>query len=258
MEPVEIQQEQIPFIPIELKMVKGGGGHAVALDIFGHVFVCGWNNKGQLGLKNNTDTSTFKKIECDAFDVNRVINVACGWDFSLAINCAGHLYMWGSNICTQLFTSKEITGKYVTSPRRIAVPCCQKVMNAGCGQDFTVILNSDNYIYVVGNLKPFRELLDSQPELLYSHQGLKYIYMTFPEKITHISVGQKHFLISLDLHIIKGFGSNKFGQITVPDPSIVEPEILKLHSGWTHNGLLTKFLQLFTWGRNCYGQLGIS
>jgi len=53
---------------------------------------------------------------------------------------------------------------------------------------------------------------------------------------------------------IRGYGSDRFGQCT----SVVSNEkITQLRCGWTHNGYLTASDELFLWGRNCYGQLGI-
>lgn len=48
----------------------------------GQVFVCGQNNRGQLGLGHNTDILTLQ-LCCSLKQA--VTNVACGWDFTLFV-----------------------------------------------------------------------------------------------------------------------------------------------------------------------------
>lgn len=49
----------------------------------GDVFVCGQNHKGQLGLSHSADVSNLQL--CSGIS-QRIIQVACGWDFTLLLN----------------------------------------------------------------------------------------------------------------------------------------------------------------------------
>ena len=42
-----------------LCQVSGGGGHTLAVDKDGTLFVCGWNRFGQLGLGHTEDVTVF-------------------------------------------------------------------------------------------------------------------------------------------------------------------------------------------------------
>lgn len=46
------------------------------------MFVCGQNNRGQLGLGHNADISTLQY--CPTLNL-RITNAACGWDFTLLL-----------------------------------------------------------------------------------------------------------------------------------------------------------------------------
>lgn len=48
----------------------------------GHVFACGQNNKGQLGLGHNVDVLAFQV--CPSL-TQKIRNIACGWDFTLLL-----------------------------------------------------------------------------------------------------------------------------------------------------------------------------
>lgn len=53
----------------------------------GEVFVCGQNDRGQLGLGHKADIPTLQL--CPTLN-QRVTKVACGWDFTLFLNGERH------------------------------------------------------------------------------------------------------------------------------------------------------------------------
>jgi len=71
----------------------------------GQVFACGLNTKGQLGLEMDTEHLVFAKIK--ALDQYHIMQVACGWDSSLAVTKDGELLVWGSNAYCQLGLPKR-------------------------------------------------------------------------------------------------------------------------------------------------------
>lgn len=85
--------------------IAGGGGHTLIVNKHGQVFACGSNTKGQLGLEMNTENLVFEKIR--SLDTCHVIQVACGWDSSLAVTEDGELLVWGSNAYCQLGLPKQ-------------------------------------------------------------------------------------------------------------------------------------------------------
>ena len=58
--------------------------HIVCFDYFaasGKLFTCGWNNKGQLGVGDDSDKCKLQHVK----SIPAVISVACGWNHTLAI-----------------------------------------------------------------------------------------------------------------------------------------------------------------------------
>jgi secretion-regulating guanine nucleotide exchange factor len=93
----EILPQQLSEPPSgQLVKVVGGGGHTLAVDRAGNLFVCGWNRFGQLGLnpRNGDENVTrFTRVT----GLTDVAAVAAGWDFSLVLLQDGRVLGAGSN-----------------------------------------------------------------------------------------------------------------------------------------------------------------
>lgn len=85
--------------------IVGGGGHTLIVNKYGQVFACGSNTMGQLGLEMNTENLVFERIKL--LDTYHIIQVACGWNSSLAVTKNGELLVWGSNAYCQLGLPKK-------------------------------------------------------------------------------------------------------------------------------------------------------
>lgn len=84
-----------------VKKITGGAGHSIILTDKGKVYSCGLNNRGQAGAPEGIKYLTkFEKIL--ELEDEVIVDVACGWDSSIAINTRGDLFAWGSNAFGQL------------------------------------------------------------------------------------------------------------------------------------------------------------
>lgn len=114
----------------DIRQICGGGAHLLLLADGGDggtttttVFACGWNNRGQLGVRRTTKSQSrltaidAKHFACENSDgSNYVCAVRAGWDCSAAITVNGDVYLWGSNAFEQLGVGKEFL-LYTASPR---------------------------------------------------------------------------------------------------------------------------------------------
>ncbi len=98
---------QISGLPAGMDIVDMAAGtdHLLVLDSNGVIYVVGVNDKGQLGTGSTINTSSFTSLS--AFLGIKIIDIAAGHKFSMALDNAGNLYTWGDNSSGQLGMEKE-------------------------------------------------------------------------------------------------------------------------------------------------------
>ena len=77
---------------------SAGQGFVILIDSNGHLYGCGNNDWGQLGLGDTTDRNVITLID----DTKTWKKVCCGGGHTLLIDSNGHLYGCGNNDCGQL------------------------------------------------------------------------------------------------------------------------------------------------------------
>lgn len=237
--------QSVPFKLKTLHRIAGGGGHIVALNADGRLYACGWNHKGQLGTGSTKDVSEL--VEGPVFG-SPIIEIACGWDSSAAIDVDGVLYVWGSNAFGQLgFDKKSKSFSYV--PIALELPHNRTPAKVCFGLQYLCILCSDNVIYFVGRIKFGDECTTTVHKEVEFHE----LNERNRPPIDHIASGAYHIVFaSNESQKVTGIGDNRFNQI---QSVTVDGKVHKLCSGWTHNGVLTNDGEVFLYGRNTYGQL---
>lgn len=238
--------------------IAGGAGHTLILDNNGRVYCCGWNNKGQLGISDDT----FKFQEIEILKGFKVVQIACGWDFSTALTDCGKLLVWGNNAYTQLGLSKTITCTGIPSLLQVSQKLATGFKEVSCGLRHMAIINKDEEILVAGNgNKGELGIGDNYNENNYvSISKLPNI-----EGVKSIACGEHHTIMLRSDGTVLGWGDNKYGQLAI-DPNVphsfVPSEVFnneslqKVYAGWSHSAASTSNGEIFIWGRNSYGQLG--
>lgn len=92
---LELRPKKAQQMPANVQMIANGQHHMLALDADGHVFVCGCNLYGKLGLDGQSAPESPQQIPREAFGGERVKFVACGEFCSMAITESGQLLTWG-------------------------------------------------------------------------------------------------------------------------------------------------------------------
>lgn len=70
-----------------------GEDHVLCLDEYGHVYVWGNNNYGQLGRKISDPTYAPEKVDLDA----EITQIYASGNLSIAVDRDGKIYGWGEN-----------------------------------------------------------------------------------------------------------------------------------------------------------------
>ena len=80
-----------PVLPNErIKSGSCGPNHTMLFTTMGALYGAGKNDSAQLGIGNTISKTSFVRVE-----LAEIISVACGRDFTAAVNADGEIYTWG-------------------------------------------------------------------------------------------------------------------------------------------------------------------
>ncbi|XP_060083459.1 secretion-regulating guanine nucleotide exchange factor-like [Ylistrum balloti] len=250
---------------INICSITGGGGHTLIINDEGELFVCGSNNKGQLGLGHTRDIPTLAKVKVpgDA----PVIKASGGWDFTLILTGKGELFAMGSNAFGQLGMPGS---NQVSLPVKVQIPDDEKVADVDAGLRHVVMVTDRGNVYCwgAGRKGQCGVLIDKKaPAKLVSPAPVT--ISETERRVCSVVAGSQHSVAVTDNGDMYLWGCNKYGQCLVDPsqcPSVLTPipapprdwTLTHLSSGWTHLLARTAEGKLYSWGRGDYGQLGRS
>ena len=205
-----------------VKDVAVGTKHALLLAANGKVLACGTGDMGQLGLGAKIiGTSEF--VVLSGLDGREVTQIACGAKHSAAVSSSGDLYMWGSGLQGQ-------TGLASAS-------LDEKTNDAITGV----------------------QLL---PKLLSSFVG--------HHKIRAVACGEAHTACVTEAGEVWCWGEGRCGKLGYgkvrkqarPKRTLEKCEakgapFVQVACGWAHTIARTKLGDVYVWGFNAFGQLGL-
>lgn len=239
--------------------IAGGAGHTLILDNNGHVYSCGWNSKGQLGCSD--DCLKFELV--DILKEFKVVQIACGWDFSAAVTECGKLFVWGNNQFTQLGLSKSITCTGIPSRLQVSQKLATGFKHISCGLRHMSVITKENGLLVAGTgSKGQLGLGDNYDDNNY----LSISKVPDLDDMRSVACGENHTLALKADGTVLSWGDNKYGQLglnpelpnsLVPQSILVDDSLIQVHAGWSHSAALTNNGDVYIWGRNSYGQLGM-
>lgn len=238
----------INLVSGDITQIALGGGHSIILNNLGQLFVTGQNTKGQLGIGNKDEVFMYQWLE-----TNLVFKkVSCGWDSSAAITNDDKIFVWGSNSHQQIGFTKE-SCKLITTPTELTLPNNEVPITISFGLRFMTVLCKSNRIYIIGSFRHFVNSIEQLSSKIVSLNGVDIMELNPESIIIQISCGQNHMILLDENNIINGIGDNKFQQC---QDIKIKNNVIKICSGWTHNGFLTESNHLYLYGRNNYAQLG--
>ncbi|XP_029010060.1 secretion-regulating guanine nucleotide exchange factor isoform X2 [Betta splendens] len=247
-----------------VRTLSGGGGHSVVVTDSGHVFVCGQNHRGQLGLGHNADVLTFQL--CPSL-TQKVRNVACGWDFTLLLTDFGQVLACGSNAFGQLGVGPTITHSCsalgVKGLRELVVSIA-----AGLRHSLAVTESGCVYQWGTGLFSHAKRALSPHPVPAHLSSMVPTLVPGLEKETSRlVTAGSAHCACLTGDGDLFLWGSNKHGQLTATDQFLSSPtllnrslldgeKVINVWSGWTHIIAQTESGRVFTWGRGDYGQRG--
>ena len=232
---------------------SSGTFHTITLSSDGVVYSFGNNDLGQLGLGHEhsvchpTQITTLPKIK----------QISCGWNFAACVDEEGFLWSFGNNNYGQLGTGNI---KSFNVPQKILnIP---PVLSVSCGPSHTMIITNDSDLWSCGN-NEYGQLC-----LGYKEICEVLLQQTKFSDVSKVSVGG-YYSIFQDINgNIYSCGRNDSGQLGLrhfnsPEitPTLIPnlpSNIVQFVSGYVHNLFLDSEGNVYCFGYNYYGQLGLS
>jgi alpha-tubulin suppressor-like RCC1 family protein len=221
----------------DLSKISAGYSHSLAIHD-GQVYSCGSNDKGQLGLGDAVERHSPSLVQ--ALQGKNITQVVAGESFSLALDDNGEVYSFGDNSYGELGLGDN---KVRYSPTFISSLQGTKIIQIAVrgSNNVGLALAQDGVLYAWGWIK---DVTQNTPAPLDSNAGMS---------ITEISSGGGDTLI-FDNNKLYVWSFNGFVGVGISNQDF----FVKGSSGSAHMHAMTEYGNLYSWGDNSYGQLGLN
>jgi len=249
--------------------VAGGGSHVLALSKSGELWAWGSNEFGQLGLGDTTDHQQPQKSPFvrKLFKNCAIRQIAAGGFHSLALTDSGQVWSWGKG-AEGVLGMGEDDNHNKAFPRPVGGSLSrQSVVAIACGYRHTLCLTDIGRIYGFGCNTTGQLGL---PESVQHQMSPRLIRSLDRHFVKYIDCGFSHSVALTDTRLYSwgmgsqgqlGHGSNKPAsfrprRVRLPERS-ARARVVEVKCGGFHNAILMESGNLYTWGSNKFGQLGI-
>lgn len=235
--------------------IAAGRNHSVFLQSGGKVYCCGDNTYGQLGDGTNTNSSI--PVDTGLADIDYI---AAGDDFTLAVKDDGTVYAWGRNNFGQLGIGNF---KDKNTPTLVDI---SDIDGVGAGAEHSLFIHTSNVAYACGR--------NSEHQLGVLNKKSKVVTPEEVQGITGIIAVDGGDMYSAALKsdgTLYVWGYSYLGRtghsnraivdeptaVTIYDSSILGG-FTEISCGHHHMVGIDHLGNVFVWGSNKYGQLGMS
>uniref|UniRef100_A0A8C2BLE2 HECT and RLD domain containing E3 ubiquitin protein ligase 4 n=1 Tax=Cyprinus carpio TaxID=7962 RepID=A0A8C2BLE2_CYPCA len=222
-----------------------------------------WGNAsyGQLGLGGIDEEIVLEPRKCEFFEGKRVRDVGCGRRHSVFLLEDGTVYTCGCNDLGQLGHDKARK-----KPEQVMSLDAQNIVAVSCGEAHTLALNDKGQVFAWGLGSDGQLGLSNIEDRIRIPRTVKSLSEVH---IAQVACGNCHSLALARGGQIFSWGQNKYGQLGlgmqgagVSSPQVVQSlqgvPFAQISAGGAHSFGLTLSGAVFGWGRNKFGQLGLS
>ena len=236
---------------VHVTHVSAGQFHTACTDSSGRVYTWGWGVHGQLGHGGVEDASSPTLVT--ALRRHVVTSVACGYAHTLALTRDGRVYSWGCGLFGQLGT-----GATVKQVRPVRVRLPGRVVKIVSGYFHNIVIMDSGEVMTWGanpqilrleaQQRKKEKLLQKQVEEKRRQEMMNSDEMSEDQTLESLHPQDHSSVSTSDQHLTPHLLDTgpMSGQL-----------IVSAAAGSQHSAVLTDQGQLFTWGRNLEGQLGL-
>ena len=239
-----------------VKAVAAGGRHSLVLLQNGDVYSFGEARDGQLGLGEVEQRSVFEPEKIAG--ISNAKDVFAGRFHSFILLENGDLYGFGRNWAGWLGVGDK---EEKPTPTRVAG--ISNVQKVAAGENHTLALLENGDVYSFGHRDGGR--LGLGPDV--PQHVTTPMKIPFPEKARDVAANMHHSLVLLENGDVYSFGHSGDGKLGILDPpgrtTFNTPQKIEglgpakaVATGVLHSLVLLENGDLYTFGRNSYGELG--
>ena len=248
-----------------------GFQHTVVLDSTGAVHTWGLNGNGQLG--NNTTMNSLVPINVGGFGSlsgKTIVAIACGGNYTMAIDSTGAVHAWGVNTIYQLGNNTMTNSAVPINVSTFGSLNGKTIVTIACGANYSMALDSTGAVHAwgynasgqLGNNDTFYSVIPIKVGTFGSLNG---------KTIIAVACGASHTLALDSTGAVHTWGLNGNGQLgnnattnslipinimSVVGSSLIGKTIVAIACGANHTLALDSTGVTHTWGLNNWGQLG--
>jgi alpha-tubulin suppressor-like RCC1 family protein len=240
----------------DVKQIICGGYHTFMLKNDGTVWACGYNNKGQLGLNDTTNRTSFTQVTTNISDVKEII---CGRYHTFMLKNDSSMYSCGDNANGQLGLGDTTQRTTFTQ----AATNTSNIKQIVCGGNHTFIIKNDGSVYACGDNAEGQLGLNNTTDR-----------KSFTKVTTNISdvkqivCGDSHTFMLKNDGSVWSCGDSAYGQLGLGDTTDkttftkvsinISNDVEQIVCGYQHTIILKKDGTVWACGFNQYGQLGLN
>jgi alpha-tubulin suppressor-like RCC1 family protein len=188
----------------DVKQIACGDQHTFILKTNGSVWSCGDNSKGQLGLNDTTDRTTFTQVTTNIN--NDVKQIACGGLHTLILKTDNNVWSCGYNYHGELGLNDGTTRTIFT---QVTTNINKDVKQIVCGEDCSFILKNDGSVYACGD--------NTYGQLGLGNNTTKNTFTKATTNIKQIACGGHHTFILKNDRSLHSCGDNGSVQLGLGD-----------------------------------------
>jgi alpha-tubulin suppressor-like RCC1 family protein len=242
-----------------LNVVVGKGNHSCGIGIDHKLYCWGSNIFGQLGIGNRNSQSIPTLVS--SMSKSTITQLVLGVVDSCAVSGSTELYCWGNNNYGQLGIGDERSNQLIP----VLVPFMSKstITHLSLGLYHSCAVSGSTELYCWGD--------NDYGQLGIGNTNDQFEPALVPSMskstITHLALGYYHSCAVSGSTELYCWGRNNNGQLgigtttntLIPDlvSGMSKSTITHLDVGYYHSCAVSDSTELYCWGRNDYGQLGV-
>ncbi|XP_068643604.1 ultraviolet-B receptor UVR8 [Aristolochia californica] len=249
------------------RAIACGGAHTLFLTEKGHVYATGMNDYGQLGLASEQNY-VLEPLEVSGFS-KEIIRVAAGFYHSAAITVDGELYMWGNNSSGQLGFGKR-ANKRISAPTKVESLGGLSIKMIALGSEHSIAVTDLGDILSWGAggsgrlghghrsniMGLLRSTSEYTPRLIKEFEGLK-VQKIAAGLMHSVCIDEQGSVFAFGERTVEKLGFSQSKNATLPSLVNELPSCEEVACGGYHTCVITRDGEVYAWGSNENGCLGI-